>query len=83
MPLRSPGVTGNPSCPGLTDAVVAGYLAACARSWEAAAAAGSLDDTAPHPRAGEVDLRWILLHMIRHNGHADVIRELLDGTTGD
>ena len=32
-------------------------------------------------------LRWILVHMIeetaRHNGHADVIRELLDGQTGE
>lgn len=32
------------------------------------------------------DLRWILLHMIeeyaRHNGHADLIRESVDGTTG-
>jgi uncharacterized damage-inducible protein DinB len=33
-----------------------------------------------------VDLRWIYLHMIeeyaRHCGHADIIRELIDGTTG-
>ncbi|PKW07837.1 Protein of unknown function [Streptomyces sp. 1222.5] len=32
------------------------------------------------------DLRWVLLHLIeetsRHNGHLDVVRELLDGTTG-
>lgn len=32
-------------------------------------------------------LRWILLHMIeeyaRHNGHADLIRELVDGQTGE
>lgn len=32
------------------------------------------------------DVRWILLHMIeeyaRHNGHADLIRESIDGTTG-
>ena len=34
----------------------------------------------------EVSLRWIYVHMIeeyaRHNGHADLIRECLDGTTG-
>jgi uncharacterized damage-inducible protein DinB len=34
----------------------------------------------------EVSLRWIYVHMIeeyaRHNGHADLIRERLDGTTG-
>lgn len=33
------------------------------------------------------DLRWVLLHLIeetsRHNGHLDVIREIVDGTTGD
>ncbi|MGY1578302.1 DinB family protein [Streptomyces sp. MN13] len=33
-----------------------------------------------------VDLRWILLHLTeetaRHNGHLDIIRELVDGTTG-
>lgn len=33
-----------------------------------------------------VDLRWILVHLIeetgRHVGHADILRELIDGTTG-
>ena len=33
------------------------------------------------------DLRWVLIHLInetaRHAGHADAVRELLDGTTGD
>jgi uncharacterized damage-inducible protein DinB len=33
------------------------------------------------------DLRWIYVHMIeeyaRHNGHADIIREQIDGATGD
>jgi Protein of unknown function (DUF664) len=32
-------------------------------------------------------LRWILVHMIeetaRHNGHADILRELIDGQTGE
>jgi uncharacterized damage-inducible protein DinB len=36
---------------------------------------------------GRVSLRWILTHMIeeyaRHNGHADLIRESLDGETGE
>jgi Protein of unknown function (DUF664) len=35
---------------------------------------------------GKFSLRWILLHMIeeyaRHNGHADLIRESIDGQTG-
>lgn len=33
-----------------------------------------------------VNVRWILLHLLeetaRHAGHADILRELLDGTTG-
>ena len=37
-------------------------------------------------RGRDVDLRWILIHMIeeyaRHCGHADLIRELIDGATG-
>ena len=35
----------------------------------------------------EVSLRWILLHMVeeyaRHNGHADLLREAVDGQTGE
>ena len=46
----------------------------------------SLDDTRPFPHGGEVSLRWIYHHMIteyaRHCGHADLIRERIDGTTG-
>ncbi|MEJ7706517.1 MAG: DinB family protein [Nocardioidaceae bacterium] len=38
-------------------------------------------------RTREYSLRWIYVHMIeeyaRHNGHADLLRESLDGVTGD
>ncbi|MCL8015972.1 DinB family protein [Streptomyces sp. AS02] len=39
------------------------------------------------PMAGvEVSLRWVLVHMIeeyaRHNGHADILRERIDGVIG-
>jgi hypothetical protein len=34
-----------------------------------------------------VNLRWLLVHMIeetaRHTGHLDVMRESIDGSTGD
>jgi hypothetical protein len=51
-------------------------------------AAVSLDDTFVHPRTGEtLSVRWLLLHMIeeyaRHNGHADLLREAIDGQTGE
>ena len=46
-----------------------------------------LDETFRHPRHGEMSLRWVYVHMIeeyaRHNGHADLIRERIDGATGD
>ena len=59
----------------------------CARSRELAAAR-DLDDTGIHRQHGwEVSLRWILIHMIeeyaRHNGHADLLRERIDGATGE
>lgn len=44
-----------------------------------------LDRTSPF-MGGDVTLRWIYLHMTaeyaRHNGHADLIRERIDGSTG-
>ncbi|MGC0422041.1 DinB family protein [Embleya sp. AB8] len=52
-------------------------------------AASGLDDRAKRAvRNGRhVDLRWIILHLTeetaRHNGHLDILREMLDGTTGD
>jgi hypothetical protein len=46
----------------------------------------SLDDTFVTERGSEISLRWVCVHMIeeyaRHNGHADLLRELVDGTTG-
>jgi uncharacterized damage-inducible protein DinB len=65
--------------------LVAAYQLECERS-RAAAAAHDLDQAVPHPALGEVSLRWIYVHMIeetaRHAGHADILRELTDGTTG-
>lgn len=47
----------------------------------------TLDDTFVHPRRGmAINLRWVYVHMIeeyaRHNGHADLLRERIDGVTG-
>ncbi len=67
--------------------LLADYEAQCDRSNEIVAAA-SLDDVGRHPEhnAGKVDLRWMLIHLIeetgRHAGHADIVRELVDGTKG-
>jgi uncharacterized damage-inducible protein DinB len=62
------------------------WLAECEAS-RRAAASRSLDDSGVDRRDdARYSLRWIYHHMIeeyaRHNGHADLIRELLDGSTG-
>jgi uncharacterized damage-inducible protein DinB len=58
------------------------------RSTEAALTAGGLDYRSARPSRGEhFTLRYVLLHMIeeyaRHNGHADLLREAIDGQTGE
>ena len=76
----------------ITDAddpeqVVAAYRAACARSNQIARGVPSLDVHGPGPNRPEKSARWILVHMVdetaRHAGHADILRELIDGRTGD
>jgi uncharacterized damage-inducible protein DinB len=67
------------------DTLVGQYLRTCERA-RAVVAAGGLDDVVRAPWGAEVNLRAILVHMIqetaRHNGHADIIREAIDGATG-
>jgi uncharacterized damage-inducible protein DinB len=61
------------------------YEAQCAISNEIAAA-HSFDAIGVHHLSRGSSLRWMLLHMLeetgRHAGHADAVRELLDGSTG-
>jgi uncharacterized damage-inducible protein DinB len=65
------------------------FEAECEASRQAVAAAPDLDVLSKEAgRTGEAfSLRWILTHMIeeyaRHNGHADLLRETVDGATGD
>lgn len=63
------------------------WRAECAHSRRIVASAPSLDETGIHRATGHpVSLRRILVHMIaeyaRHNGHADLLRERIDGATG-
>jgi hypothetical protein len=53
-----------------------------------AVAGRSLDETFVHARRqAEMSVRWVYVHMIeeyaRHNGHADLLRERIDGVTGE
>jgi dienelactone hydrolase/uncharacterized damage-inducible protein DinB len=65
------------------------YREACERSRQAAAQADSLDQLSVVTRRDgrRFSLRWVLLHLIeetaRHAGHADMLREAIDGTVGD
>ena len=65
------------------------YLDACARSREVVDRAESLDQLSAKPgRDGRHwDLRWVLIHMVeetaRHAGHADLLREAIDGEVGE
>ena len=68
------------------ESVVGAYRAAWSEV-DAIADAASLDQ--PCDDTGSeamVDLRWVLMHLLeetaRHAGHADILRELLDGSTG-
>jgi uncharacterized damage-inducible protein DinB len=68
--------------------VVAAYRIACQRSNSIVGAVDNLDrrcaraGVAPEP----MSLRWVLVHMVeetaRHAGHADILREEIDGQTG-
>jgi uncharacterized damage-inducible protein DinB len=46
-----------------------------------------LDETGTAWFGDAVSMRWVLLHMVeetaRHAGHIDIVRELIDGVTGD
>ena len=73
--------------PGDTVAsVIASYRAACAQA-DAVARTAGLDEPCRGDDSGEpVNLRWVLAHLLeetaRHAGHADILRELIDGSTG-
>jgi uncharacterized damage-inducible protein DinB len=66
--------------------VFAAYRAECDRSRAAVAGIG-LDESYTDERGRTFSLRWVYVHMIeeyaRHNGHADLIRQRLDGATGE
>ena len=71
-------------------AVFDAAVAAADRSIDAALAASGLEGTSTREsrrNEGAFSLRWILVHMIeeyaRHNGHADLLREAVDGVTGE
>ena len=69
-----------------TADILAFYARACAAS-DAAIAELDVETTGTAWYGAEVTMRWVLIHMIeetaRHAGHADIVRELVDGAIGD
>jgi hypothetical protein len=66
--------------------LVAFYRRACTAA-DAVIAELDLDDVGLSWDGREVSMRWVLIHMLeetaRHAGHADILRELIDGAAGD
>jgi hypothetical protein len=63
------------------------WRAECENARQVVARFPSLDDVgAGQTKGAGISLRWTLQHMIeeyaRHNGHADLLREAIDGVTG-
>jgi hypothetical protein len=69
------------------ESVIAGYRAASAQA-DMIARSAALDEVCRGDDSGSepVNLRWVLAHLLaetaRHAGHADILRELIDGSTG-
>jgi uncharacterized damage-inducible protein DinB len=67
------------------DEAFASWREECTRSDEIISSR-SFDSSGRQQTGREVSLRWILVHMVdeysRHNGHADLLRERIDGATG-
>ena len=80
--------TFRPTSGDTIDSVAASYAEAVAQANEIIEACEDLSQPAPRsarPQAAPA-MRWILVHMIeetgRHAGHADILREQIDGATG-
>jgi uncharacterized damage-inducible protein DinB len=63
------------------------WQAECSHSSEVIKRSSSLEEVGRQTiRGNQVSVRWVMLHMIeeyaRHNGHADLLRECIDGVTG-
>jgi uncharacterized damage-inducible protein DinB len=62
------------------------FLRQCEASRQIVKAAPDLDAEAAHAKDA-ISLRWIMIHMVeeyaRHNGHADLLRERIDGSVGE
>jgi uncharacterized damage-inducible protein DinB len=70
-----------------TTASITGYYARARAAADRAIGELAMEDTGTAWWGDAVSMRWVLIHMIedtaRHAGHMDILRELIDGQTGD
>lgn len=68
------------------EAAIETYRRTWARTDVIIDAAPGLDALCMNVQGEPVNLRWVLVHLLeetaRHAGHADILRELIDGSTG-
>jgi uncharacterized damage-inducible protein DinB len=73
--------------PDETTADVLGFYDRARHAADAAIEATGLEDVGTAWFGDQVTMRWVLIHMLeetaRHAGHIDILRELIDGATGD
>jgi len=85
---QAPAITNDEFTPDDTlQSAIAAYRQIWERSDAVIAAASSLDELCQDTGAeAPVNLRWVLMHLLeetaRHAGHADILRECIDGETG-
>jgi hypothetical protein len=84
---QRPGPDGDEPPGGTLEAAASAYRRAWQQVDAVAFAGASLDELCRRPDPGPpVSLRWVLMHLLeetaRHAGHADILRELIDGSTG-
>ncbi|MFK0159589.1 DinB family protein [Streptomyces sp. NPDC090499] len=92
-PYRTYATAGGGEWYDESDATPAGdvyedYLKACEESRQVfAEVTADLARIVPNPEFGDTDVRFVLEHVIeeyaRHVGHADLLREAIDGATGE
>jgi hypothetical protein len=77
--------TFKPTGTDTVDSLLVGYRTAVDAANTAIGLYDDLSQTIPNPKSAP-SMRWLLTHMIeetgRHAGHADIIREQIDGATG-
>ncbi len=75
------------AAPGETTADIVGFYGRARTAADEVINDLPLDAVGTSWSGGTVSMRWVLVHMIeetaRHAGHMDIVRELIDGATGD